>query len=253
VAVMDSHTDIIVSCLLFIFFYTGWRKGLFRVILGPLSLIIASFFALLEYDLSRDLFKALSIVAIGTIGLSLTGHLFLFVCRRTTDQKFRGQTFILSRLLGGALNVAWKGFILAILFWAIVSFPLNVGIFKTAKEDINRSRTLSIFNTTVLPYIPTMKKFLNTTEILVSPSRLPAITQTREYKEFVGEKDVAAILADEGIKKMVEQKNYIQLMANPKVKNFLQNKESIEKLGRLTRRIYKEDQNKAVVKDAVGR
>jgi len=235
-----NHTDILMACFLLLFFALGWRQGFLRVVLGPVVLVVCSIFAVIDYDLNHNLFRSLAIALGGTMGIVILLKILFFFARHTVDKMHRDQTFWFSRLLGGLINMVWKGSFLFAILLAISSFPLNIPKIKEIKDDIKSSRSMGWLNTFIFANTSSVATLVKTSDIIRHPTKHEEITNSPEYQNFISDEKVQAILADQRVSKLIDEKDFIQLLSHPKIKDFLKDKQATQKLTQLTQQIYRE-------------
>ena len=63
--------DLVVLLLLLFYAYRGWRKGILRSLIGPVSLIICGLIGIIHYDLNKNMITSLSIAIGGTFVLTI--------------------------------------------------------------------------------------------------------------------------------------------------------------------------------------
>jgi len=244
------YTDIIVGILLLFAFYTGWRKGLFRMILGPLALLFCTFFGALNYDVNQNLFQSLLIITVGTFLLTIVARTILFITRRTIDKAYRDKSFTISRLLGGLVSLVWKGSFLCLAILTIMSLPFTFGRLKDVKADISRSATMAFINGYLLGKFPPIQTVLKTADLLHQPNINIGIASSSEYKAFTNDPQVRAVMSDPQVHEALEKKEFIPLLTNPKVRKLLKNEETMRNLSKLTRKIYEENTKKTAEKNS---
>lgn len=233
-----NTTDAIVLVLFLFFFWSGWRKGLLRSILGPLSLLLCSVAGIVYYDVSGNMFKAATIALAGSFILAFVIRILLFMGRATADKQYRDQTFIVSRILGGLLNLAWKGtIVLAVIFFTTL-VPLNLPTLKTIKDDINSSKTLAYLNLYALSKTGKVRDAMKVFDVLKDPSKFETVTATKEYRAFATNPKVKEAFSDQDVVKLVEDRNVSQLLTHPKIKDLLRDEEVMKDFSDLVKKIY---------------
>ena len=123
-------------------FWAGWQRGLFRALLGPLSLGIATAASYLYYVATKQMIISLLIGLIGPVVLNIVLSVVLSVWNKTVNQDQKLSS--VSRTFGGIFNLVWAdGLCLLVLIFLMVIPPLVPGIDKI-QDDLNRSLTYSL-------------------------------------------------------------------------------------------------------------
>ena len=235
-----THTDYGVAITGIIFFLIGFRNGLCRTLIGPLSLALCSIGALIYYDITANIINALMIAFIGTVIVSMAFRLLLIIGKSTVGKTGSDSTLILSRVLGGLVNLAWKWGILFGILFLLTLIPFNVMNLGVIKEDINGSVSFRFINQAVLSRIPQTQKVEQAVRVLGNPKKLQTLSTRPEYKALLAEPKIKDLTDDKDIQALVDKQNYIKLLAHPKIKALLRDKELLEKLTRLSESLYKD-------------
>ncbi len=236
-----TYTDYSVSLLGLLFFFTGWRKGLFRTILGPISLLVCSFIALIHYDLTHNLIKSIMIALGGAVILSIVLRLVLMLSKSAIGKTGQEKTLLISRLLGGLLNLSWKGAMLMGVLFLITLIPFNILNLDVIKTDIKHSFSYSAVNQLVISRIPAAKKMTQVFKVFENPARMERLVTSQEYKELSSDSKVKDLMNDAEIKELVDTQNYAKLLTHPKVKAIIQDDELMSKFTKLSDSIVAEN------------
>ncbi|MFA5260555.1 MAG: CvpA family protein [Candidatus Omnitrophota bacterium] len=237
---MIAYTDYGVAITGILFFVSGFRKGLCRTLVGPLSLVLCSIAAIIYYDITGNILNALIIALIGTVILSLSFRLVLIIGKSTIGKTGENTTLLLSRVLGGIVNLAWKWSILFGILFLLTLIPFNALNLGTIKNDINGSISFSLLNQIVLSRIPQTKNIKQAFRILENPQKLQTLSTRPEYKELMSDPKVKAITEDKEIQTLMDNQDYIKLLSHPKIKSLLKDDKLMEKLARLSESFYRE-------------
>ena len=84
-----TTVDLVLLIFALLFFWGGWRKGLLRVLITPLSFLICTLLGIVHFDTTEDLAGSLLIATLGTFILSGTIKFILMLTRKTVEKKYR--------------------------------------------------------------------------------------------------------------------------------------------------------------------
>jgi hypothetical protein len=233
-----AKTDIVMLCFLTFSFLTGWHNGLFRTILGPLSILLCAIAAIIYYDVSHNLIMSLLIASVGSIALALIFKIFFMFARSTVDKNYRNTTFIGSRLLGGLLNMSWKAALLSVVLILTTLLPGQLFQLRRIQDDVKQSVSYQLIQKYAFRKAPQSQNIIETLKVLQDPERLRRMSDTPEYQEFYSDEQLQSLITDEQIAEQIRNKDISGLMSNPKILDLMQNEELLEKFGRLSKKIY---------------
>lgn len=235
-------TDAVVLCLLLYFFFSGWRKGLLRSFIGPLSLLASSIFAIIHYDIFQNAFKSFLIAVLGGGVLAVVIRIFFFLAQGSVKKEYR-HPFILSSILGAVGNLAWQGMVVFIALLILPLFPFQLLGMNYVRDDLTHSVSYNLVQYCLLKKIPRTKNLAETLWSLQDPSKIQQLASAEEYRSLVDDGRIQEILADPQIKGYFRTKDFVRLLSHPKVVNLLKDERLVEKLNRLSRKIYEQEKN----------
>lgn len=212
-----SIADIILACLLLFYFITGFRSGLFRTLIGPLAFVVCTVAAVIHFDLNRNPAKSLGIITLGTFGIWLAVNLIMFLSTRRVDKNFRNTTFLGSRLMGAAVNVAWKGFLTFFALLVITVLPIAPPAIARFQPDIESSVMFNSFLNTFMGRISLLEEGLETLSILQDPMQMSQWQSTPEFVNFFSQPRVVALRTDPEVQGLINNNDYAGLFRNPQV------------------------------------
>ena len=231
-------TDLIILGLCIMFFWGGWRRGLFRALFGPLAFAFGALAGILFYDLSDNLLGGLITTILTTIALSIIFTIIHYISRSTVDKEHRNYVFLGSRFLGSFLSVFWEGGLCVIIMVTITLLPNNLFGSGKAQNDIKNSNTYHLVNQFVINQAPPVKKIYLTVNILRDPAYLNYLSQSEEFKSFFLDPKIQSLLNDKNFYEQIRNKNILNLMTNPKIKIILKDKRLMRKFTKLGKRVY---------------
>ncbi len=238
---MYTTTDLIVLLLLIFFVYRGWRRGLLRSLIGPAALVICWVIAMIHYDLNKNIFTALSIAIGGTFILTIAAHIVLSLMRLTVDKEYRDYVFWRSRLLGGLLNLVWKGAMIGLILLALALVPPGPFGLQKMHNDITGSFFYAQAQRIVSAIKPA-KDTVDTLEMINDSHYLDKLSETKEYEALMNDKQIRDLRQDPEIAEMMDKKDIAGLMSNPKIIKLMQDEEFVKKLNELSRKAYEQKQ-----------
>ena len=154
---MLNTTDVCMLVVIIISFSLGWKNGLLRSLIGPISFVIFSIIGIIYFDLTQNLPMALIITSAGSIGLSFIVTIALIFGRSTVKKNLRKYVFIGSRILGSIASVLWKGILALIIFFVIALLPSNDSKLSEIQADISQSETFRLANQYIISQAPPVR------------------------------------------------------------------------------------------------
>ncbi|HLD70212.1 MAG TPA: CvpA family protein [Candidatus Omnitrophota bacterium] len=243
---MLTITDYIVLIVVGLSTLNGWRRGFLRSILGPLALILCSFFSLIYFQITHNLFLTLLFGILGPILLNILFALLLGSGKKTTPENQSISS--ISRILGALFNFSWNtGLLILFLVWILI-IPANVFGLAKIHSDINRSLTISLLNKLLPDRLPMVERFQNTWNVLNDPKKRGAIESSLEYKAIAQDQKIQNILADQNLIEQIRRGEIAKVLSNPKIREISQDKELIKKFLDLESSILRKESPKNLKK-----
>jgi hypothetical protein len=218
----------------------GWRCGLLRSLIVPISLCIAWLISILYFDSSYNVLKSIWLILFITFILSFIGHLGLSLGRRSLSDQEKLYVFWGSRILGTAVNAAWQSIIFFFLIAILQAALPHSAEMKNIKEDIKQSRVYHWMGAKLLLNFPVAHATANTLAAFADQEQMELIKLTPEYKAVFDDPKVQELLSDPEISEYIQKKNVVRLMQAEKVRTILKDEEIMKKFSRLTRMVYKQ-------------
>ncbi|HPB68094.1 MAG TPA: CvpA family protein [Candidatus Omnitrophota bacterium] len=235
-----TYTDYGIVLAGLILFFSGYRNGLCRTLSGPVAFLLCCVGAVIYYDITGNILYALMIASIGTLLLSMAFRLVLMIGKSTIGKTGNDTTILLSRILGGLVNLAWRGSLLFGILFLVTLIPFNALNLGTIKNDINGSVSFSILNRFVLNRIPQTKKIKQAFRVLENPKKLQTLSMDPEYKALLSDPKVKDITEDQEIQKLINKQDYLKLLSHPKIKSLMKDDTLLEKIARLSESLTRE-------------
>jgi len=231
--------DTVVSILLIIFFLIGWKKGFLRSLIGPICFGIFAIIGIIVYDATDNLFRALTVVVMGTLISSLVINLLAFLAQKTVDPNERGKKLLLSRLVGGILNLSWKTMILAASLILLCEISYIYPQWRHTGATVEASASYKFITRYFVYRSPRAKQVINTIAILRNPDLLAEVKNTEEFRAFYDTPKVRNILGDVELRRQIREGEIKNVLENPLIKNMMEDDDLMKKLSRLSQAAYR--------------
>ncbi len=233
---MSSITDYITIAAFLYFFFSGWRKGFLKTLLGPLSLVVGCLAGFAYYQKTQNMAIGLGISILGPFVFNILASILLKIWhRKVNDSAPPSKT---SQMSGGTLSLLWGGSYLILIIVMIAIAPFNFKWFKKAQNDVLASKTYALVQQQAGDRFPnTILDIKQVTSILEDPKKLKQFQSTEEFKSLSEDKSLKDLLTDEETADQIKNKDYSALLANPKMQNVFQNKELLKKIFDLNKKI----------------
>jgi len=245
---MYTTTDLVVLLLLIFFTYRGWRKGLLRSLIGPVSLVICGMIAMIHYDLNKNLVTSLTIAIIGSVVLSIVAMIVLSLMRLTVDKEYRDYIFWGSRLLGSIFNLIWKGAIISSILLSLAMLPTHIFGLHKLHTDVVESVSYSVAHRLISKIKPA-KEAAETLDLLNDSHYLDKLSSTDEYEKLMKDEKIQELRNDPEVAEMMDNKDIAGLMSNPKIIELLQDDEFMLKINELSRKAYQQKQEEEAAEE----
>jgi len=234
-----SFTDYIIIVAFLFFGYRGAKKGLFKSLLGPISLVIATAASYIYYRQTHNILMSLAIATFGPFALNIGLTILLGIIQKITKKENKLSGF--SQLLGALLNILWSGTILILSIFLITLLPINFSMIKNAKADIASSRIFAFIDQFLGNRMSrTNIAVKNLSDALEDPKKLKEIRASKEYKRLRNNETFQDLLNDDELLQQVKDKNYASLAKNPKVIKLLEDEEFVAELLKLNQKLLRQ-------------
>ena len=230
--------DKIIWVFLAVFFLSGWLRGFLKSLIGPIAFFCCIIAAVIFYDLNHNVLMAAVITFAGTIALSLFLSVLLSVTMHAINKEYRGKVFLLSRILGATVNVAWQANILFIGLIIFSIIPLQKGTLTKLQQQVPDSTMMEYYRTKIVDKDTRYKALIATMEVVKEPKEMQAIQQTRRYIAFQEDPNVQAFAADPDAILALQENNTIKLLQTPSLKKLVTSDSSMFTFTKLVESIY---------------
>lgn len=232
--------DIIYFLLLGFFFFRGWKKGFFHSLVGPACLAFWFIIGVMNYDLNDNIIKSVMITIIGSFFSALLIHFLLFLGHRSVQTPHRDYVFIVSRLLGGILNMGWNGLLAAFIAIILSLMPTNFLGLGNAQKAIEKSISYTKFYKHLICPFPGIRNLLITISVFKNHKILEDYKDTYEYKQVFSHPKIQMLVQNLPLMKKFYSQDAFFLLGNADVRSILSDDDLIFKISNLGKRIYDE-------------
>ena len=228
---MSSAVDLIAVVILLIFTVSGWRKGFFRTVIGPVSLAAGLFLGTLYYQKAQNMIVCFSIFVLGPFAVSIVLSGLLLAWHKIVS---KGEVLSSSsRITGGLLGLLWGLFILIPAVLLLSATPLQ--------EKISPSRIYGFTENTVRNYFPSLQDLENMLVSIRDPEKLEELRSNPEFEKIYRDEAIQRIASDREIAEAFKTKNILKILTNSKIHAALRNKELVKKIVDLNTNVFKKN------------
>ncbi len=229
-------TDAISAIILLGFALNGWLKGFLRVILGPISLVLATVVSYVYYQSTQNIPIALAIGAIGPFLLKFCLQFAVNTWNSAIDRNLPPS--LVSRAVGACLGIAWGACLvgLMVLMIAVIPLPPGTGTLQKSQQNVKDSYVFS--------RLPSFGKDLalaneqpakggqptNGTFPVLNQEMAQRFRSSEEFKTLMDDPKVQEIFKDEATIKQIENKDFGKLLTNKKFLKLLADPKLLEKM-----------------------
>ncbi len=225
-----NSADWIIIAFLLLFFLNGIRKGLVKILIGPLALIIATIFSYFYYIKTKQIVPSLLIGLLGPFILEIMFHLLLKFWQKAVSAP--QSISIPSRVGGGAISLIWGAALSALTVVLIMVLPKELPYLKSFQSQINNSwiyNSVSRWQKKSHPKLQ-IPSFDQQMAALADPKKTETLQSSPEFMALINDPDMQKIFQDEETVKQIQSKDFTKLLTNPKVLELMQNEELLKKM-----------------------
>ncbi len=243
-------TDIIILLLILFYAITGWNKGFFRTILGPLVVIVCCILAWMYFKSTHNVVISFAISMAGPMMINGLISWFLTI----NDGGGEKKTLLpLSRFLGLAVSVTWGVTISLFIVLLLAMSPFKLPV-QGVRENILQSQTFALVSPHIESFLPLSPKKSNhvavaKTSVKTSSSRSAAknstsapssIENSAEYQAVFNDSRVKELYADPEVAELIKKQDYMALIQNPKFTQILEDPQLVAQMIQLKSKISRE-------------
>lgn len=222
-------TDYITLLAILYFAQKGWRKGLMRMVLGPVSLAAGIIIGVVYYHKSHNMTISFLAGAVSPFIIRFLATLILALWVKSSNEKPSLSTS--SRLTGCAFSILWGGCYLAVFLILFGLAPLRLGPLGKIHTDVTGSKSYALLNRWIGKKSPLASTNLTKiSNVLRDPRQLEQYKTTEEFNSLMEDKQLQDILADEEIAVQLNKQDYAKLLTNPKIQAIFQDEQMVKKI-----------------------
>jgi len=232
-------TDYIALGALLYFFLNGWYKGIFKTLLGPISLIIGCSIAFIYYHQTNNMALSLWICVLSPLAFKILITVVLKIWKKVSNKEV--SLSFSSKLFGSIFSVLWSGGYLGLLLILIGLIPTRFGWLDKIQDDVIASKSYSIIQQFIdKNLLATFADIKKLTAIIGDPAKFQKFQSTKEFEVLMEDDDLKEIFSDEEMIAQIRNKEYGKLLANPKMRSALANDQLLKKIFALNKKIMEE-------------
>lgn len=232
-------TDITISLLLAYCLYSGWIKGIVRILIGPLTLVISLAIAIFYFKQTHNFSYTFLILILGPLFLSIIWAIHLFLLRKKIDAE--PSVSLLSRLLGMVFNLAWGIVLIAPTLMTIMLIPLPFAGLKAVQKDIGNSYAYGGCQKLLKKHTTPLYDVEKVVTVFKDPARVEQLQTLPEYQKISENPLVIKVIEDKEIMKQIQSGDIIKVMKNPNIQALINDQELMEQFIKLSQKLLKEE------------
>ena len=233
-------TDYLTFAAILYFAQKGWRKGLMKMVLGPVSLAAGIIIGIVYYHKSHNMTISFLAGAVSPFIIRFLTTLLLALWVKSSNEKPSLSTS--SRLTGSAFSILWGECYLAVFLILIGLTPMRFGVLKKIHRDVIGSRSYALLNHWIGKKSPvTSSSLTNISNVLSNPQQMGKYKTTEEFNTLMEDKQLREILADEEITAQINSQDYAKLLTNPKIQAIFQDEQLLKKIMALNKIILESE------------
>ena len=236
--VTPNLTDVVLFCFLLFLLLDGWRQGIFKSAIGPIIFIFCAILGIIYFDLTQNFIKAIFMTTVATMILNVIFLIMFTLGQRSVDQTYRDYSPLLSRILGGLINMAWQGCILFIIVFLITIAPFQIYGLSKIQNNIQQSYGYFFLVKKGINELPAMQRVVTAFSIFGNSDEMQKLSSTPEFQYFFSNPKVQSLLQDQVFMKYVQKKNIPKIISNPKIWDIFKDDALMETFGKLAGKIY---------------
>lgn len=247
---MFNLADLFVLLFLLFHAYNGWRKGLFKSLLGPISFVICCLFAWLYFKRTHNVLISLTISLLGPIVIKIFVPWIVQLASEGTLQPSTSSIGLINRWLGSAVGLVWGMIMASLLLLFVVINPAASGPVASARLAVSNSLVFSGgssywtgFSSIVLAANSRNESTAEMDSPKANQMQSPdaqALAQSEEYQNLYNDERVKELLSDPEVKQLIEEKQYMKLLQNPRFAKILDDPSLIARMVQLQSKINKQ-------------
>ncbi len=232
-----SITDVAVFIFSLLFFFNGWAKGLMRILLSPVSLLIGTALSYVYYLHTRNLLIALILGIILPFILNILLLLILKFWNQKVDKKMPPS--FPSRIAGSLLGLGWGIGMIVLTLLLLAIIPANVFPLAQIQKDLRRSFSYHLLQK-FTDGLPTVEDTSQALSEINDEEKIKQIKTSEEYRTLNDDPQLQAIFNDTETMREIREKDLGKLLTNPKFLEILNDEKLLRKMFALHKKIVQQ-------------
>lgn len=248
---MFNLVDLFVLLLLLFHAVSGYRKGLFKSLLGPVSFVVCCTLAWMYFKRTHNVLISLTISLLGPIFIKLFIPWIVDLNAQGTSEPSKESAKEINRWLGGVVGLVWGMLMAFLILLFVVINPSQDGPVFGARKAVVKSLVFSATFARLSSFSPLValtnppESMDNVSAPVAQTDKGPAaspsaVSESALYQDLYNDPRIKDLLADPQIKELIEQKQYMQLLQNPRFAKILDDPSLIARMIELQSKINKQ-------------
>jgi hypothetical protein len=235
--------DYTVAALLLFSFWRGWAKGIFRSLIGPLSLFGCLMGAWWYYQQTGSVMPSLAIAILGPLSLNIFFWVLFLILQEEKQGNVKRVRLgeILSRLCGGIFHCVWTSVCLGLVMVFFMTIPFRFPFLDGPRDLVLGSKSLAALKAVMGSRGELLGRQRPLVEMDDVPAHMEGLKETPEYLELMEDERVREVFSDPEIREMVQNGDFTGLFANARVQEIMSDPQLMIKFFRFQQVFYDAD------------
>lgn len=236
---MLNLADMCVGILLLYYIVSGWLRGFWLSLLGPVSVAGCAVLAYQYYRENHNIYLGFAVVFLGPIVIRLIVGIVRWLLQ---EEGKEARPVFFSSILGAAISLTWGMAITAIMLLVLAMAPEGFNV-PLIKQEVQASRSYHALSGRLAKAWPGMFSPPAEPKTTVSPVAAPSteivapteeerkkIEAIPEYQTLMNDDRILKVVENPETLEMIKAKNYSALLADENFGKILEDPELIMKL-----------------------
>ncbi len=239
---LTAVTDYVVLFLILLFFFSGWTKGLFQVLIMPILILFCSMLSIFYFYKTGNLKISILVMFLGPFVLNILISMILKIRQMYKKKKEEGTISIINRLLGGLFEVCWGSLFTIFMLVLLTSLPFNFFGLAAIQNDITHSKTYTLLNDLIRRQkMAELTRLSDMLQTLRDPVQMAWLQSTPEYIALIQDKHAQAIIQDDAIFQKAQDGKVLELLNDPNFMKMLYSQDLLKKFMNFEKRMVSKD------------
>ena len=232
---MASLVDIIIAVWFLFLLSSGWRKGLLRTLVGPLSLIISAASCSFYFQETHNFIGVIAGMFLGPVVVSMALSLLISLWHININKGVPPEFF--SRLSGSVCNLFWGAGIAVSTLLAVAIIPAGSPRISALKTRVTSSYAYKLTEALVKDKIPLIEQAETVIKTSQNPQEMAKFQSQPEFLALYYDRKIQKLLSDKETLDQIQNRNIKSLFSNPTFLALWQDPELLTKMMELSKRI----------------